>query len=262
MLLQEVRQSPYGTAVFSVKIVIPSHKRAERVRTTKVVSCAILCVPKSQEADYRRHNPGVEIEAHPDQVIGLARKRNWIYEKFGSVMMLDDDLTRFSRLYLEAGSLRTSRITPDETYQIIQRTAETARALGAYLFGFSSVADARNYKPQRPFRLTGYCNGSSFGLLKGSRIFFHEGAVAVEDYFGSLINAYYHRYAFFDLRFGFVQERTFKNIGGQSEFRSMKSEEGDYKFLKKMFGDALEQRPATERGRPSHQWQRVVKLPF
>ena len=245
-----------------LKIVIPSHRRAERVRTTKIVPNAILCVPKSQEADYRRHNREVEILPHPDEIVGLARKRNWICERFGDLIMLDDDLTRFSRLYLEANSLRTSRVPPEDTYQIIQQTARTARALGAYLFGFSSVADARNYKPQRPFRLTGYCNGSSFGILKGSRIFFHPEAVAVEDYFGSLINAYFHRFAFFDLRFGFVQERTFKNTGGQSEFRNLKSEEQDYKFLKRMFGDAVEQRPATERGRPSHEWQRVVKLPF
>jgi hypothetical protein len=245
-----------------VRVVIPSHRRADRVRTTKVVPNAAICVPKSQEAEYRRHNRGVEIIVHPDDVTGLALKRNWICEKFGDVMMLDDDLTRFSRLYIEANSLRTSRITPETTYQIIQQTARTARALGAHLFGFSSVADARNYKPQRPFRLTGYCNGSSFGLLKGSRVFFHKEAVAVEDYFASLVNAYHHRYAFFDLRYGFVQERTFKNRGGQSEFRSMRSEEADYKFLKRIFGNAIEQRPATERGRPSHEWQRVIKLPF
>jgi len=246
----------------AVAIVIPSHRRADRVRTVKTVRNAILCVAEAQADEYRRYNPETEIVTHPDDLIGLAPKRNWICERFGSVMMLDDDLTRFSRLYVEPNSLRPSRITPPETYEIIQQTSRAARAIGAYLFGFSSVADARNYKPQRPFRLTGYCNGSSFGLLAGSRVFFHKEAVAVEDYFASLINAYYHRYALFDLRFGFVQERTFKNRGGQSEFRSMKTEETDFRFLKRMFGPAIESRPRTERGRPSHEWQRVIRLPF
>lgn len=245
-----------------VKIVIPSHRRADRVKTLGVVPSGILCIPKAQEGAYRRHNPGADLCAHPDEVVGLAAKRNWICEKFGDVMMLDDDLTRFSRLYLEANSLRVSRVSPDETVAIIQQTAETARQIGAYVFGFSSVADARNFKPQRPFRLTGYCNGSSFGLLKGSRVFFHKDAVAVEDYFASLVNAYYHRYAFFDLRFGFVQQKTFKNLGGQSEFRSTKSEERDLKFLEREFGDAIQQRPPVGRGKASHEFQRVVKLPF
>lgn len=245
-----------------VKIVIPSHKRAEKVRTVAIVPGAIICVPKAQEESYKRHNPDSEILAHPDDVIGLAVKRNWIYQKFGDVLMLDDDLTRFSRLYLEPNSLRTSRVTPQDTLAIIQQTAYMAKQIGAFVFGFSSVADARNFKPQRPFRLTGYCNGSSFGLLRGSKVFFHKEAVAVEDYFGSLINAYYHRYAFFDLRFGFVQERTFKNLGGQAEFRNKESEEKDSKFLRRMFGNAVEQRPPVKRGRPSHEFQRVIKLPF
>lgn len=245
-----------------VTIVIPSYKRADRVTTTAIVPGAVICVPKSQEADYTRHNRNVEIVSHPDDVIGLAAKRNWIYHKFGDVMMLDDDLTRFSRLYLEANSLRISRVTPAETVAIIQQTARMAKELGAYVFGFSSVADARNFKPQKPFRLTGYCNGSSFGLLKGSKVFFHKETVAVEDYFASLVNAYYHRYAFFDLRFGFVQQRTFKNLGGQAEFRSTKSEESDFKFLRRMFGDVVQQRPPVKRGKPSHEFQRVVKPPF
>jgi hypothetical protein len=245
-----------------VKIVIPSHKRAERVQTTQIVMGAILCVPESQAELYKEHNPESEIVAHPDSVTGLSLKRQWIYEKFGDVMMLDDDLTRFSRLYLEANSLRTSRISPAEAVQIIQQTARMAKALGAYVFGFSSVADARNFKPQKPFRLTGYCNGSSFGILKGSRVFFHKEATAVEDYFASLVNAYYHRWAFFDLRYGFVQQKTFKNMGGLAEYRSTKSEENDYRFLRRMFGEAVQQRPPVKRGKASHEFQRVIRLPY
>jgi hypothetical protein len=245
-----------------IKIVIPSHKRWDRVRTARIVPGAIICVPQSQEAEYRRHNPGSEILPHPDDIIGLAPKRNWICQKLGDVMMLDDDLTRFSRLYLEANSLQCSRVSPEETVRIINHTAYTAKQLGAFVFGFSSVADARNFKPQKPFRLSGYCNGSSFGLLKGSKVFFHKDAIAVEDYFASLINAYYHRYAFFDLRFGFVQQKTFKNLGGQAEFRSKKSEEQDYKFLRQMFGDVVQQRPPVQRGKASHEYQRVIRLPY
>jgi len=245
-----------------IKIVIPSHKRSDRVKTAAIVPNAIICVPKSQEAEYRRHNPENEILSHPDEIVGLAPKRNWICQNLGDVMMLDDDLTRFSRLYLEANSLQCSRGTPEETASIIEQTAYMAKQLGAFVFGFSSVADARNFKPQRPFRFSGYCNGSSFGLLKGSQVYFHKEAIAVEDYFASLINAYYHRYAFFDLRFGFVQQKTFKNLGGQAEFRSTKSEEQDYKFLRQMFGDVVQQRPPVKRGKPSHEYQRVIRLPF
>ena len=245
-----------------IPVIIPSHKRANRVETAKIVPGAIICVAKSQEQDYRRYNPESEICAHPDTVIGLAPKRNWIYRHFGSVMMLDDDLTSFRRMYPGPNDLRSTRIDPVQTVKIIQRTAEMAKELGAFLFGFSPVADGRNYKPQQPFKLTGYCNGSSFGLLKGSKVFFHHDAVAVEDYFASLVNAYYHRYAFFDVRYGFMQERTFKNPGGQAEFRSVKTEEQDFKFLRRMFGDVVQKRKENSRGQASHQWQRSIHIPF
>lgn len=245
-----------------VKVVIPSHKRADRVATLKAVSDAILCVPKSQESEYRRNNPKAQIITHPDDIIGLAPKRNWIYEKFGNVMMLDDDIRSFYRMYTPVNSLVPSKIDPATMYEVIQATGNMAKELGAFLFGFANVADGRNFKPQSPVKLTGYCNGCSFGLLKGSRIFFHKEATAVEDYFASLLNAYHHRYAFFDTRFGAMQEKTFKNRGGQAEYRTVESEKRDYLFLRRMFGDVVRKRKETNRGKASSEWQRSIHLPF
>jgi hypothetical protein len=245
-----------------VKVVIPSHKRAARVRTKDAVANCILCVPESQLKEYKQNNPNIEIVTHPDTVRGLAAKRNWIYRKFGNVMMLDDDIQAMQRLYIPPYSLLPTVIEPALAYDIIQVTANMAKELGAYLFGFGTVSDARCFKPYRPFRLTGYCNGCAFGLLKGSNIFFHEEAIAVEDYFGSLINAFYHRYAFFDTRFGMVQLATFKNIGGQAEFRNQETERNDFLFLKRMFGSIVRGRGFSHFSKPSHEYQRSIKLPF
>jgi hypothetical protein len=41
----------------ALPIVCPSHKRADRVLTKKAVAGLILCVPESQVAEYREHNP-------------------------------------------------------------------------------------------------------------------------------------------------------------------------------------------------------------
>lgn len=248
--------------MMKVEVVIPSHKRADNVITVNAVENCIICVPKSQEADYRRHNPNVEIVSHPDSVIGLAAKRNWIYEKFGDVMMLDDDIRAMYRLYLAPNSLLPSAIDPKTAYDIIQVTAQVAREMGAYLFGFATAPDRRNYKPQLPFRLSGYCTGCGMGLLKGSRIYFHKESVAVEDYFASLINAYYHRYAFFDTRYGLAQVKTFKNRGGLAEFRTVETEKRDFFFLRRMFGHIVEKRKESKHGKASHEWQRSIRLPF
>jgi hypothetical protein len=244
-----------------VKVVVPSYKRAEAIRVLSVVPQGILCVPDSQEAQYREHNREAEIVTHPDTVVGLARKRQWISEHFGSVLMLDDDVTAFYRLYRDSGALTPIRVDRETTWAMIQETARMAKDLGAFLFGFSSVSDQRNYRPQTPFKLSGYVNGCAFGLLAGSKVFFHPESVAVEDYFGSLINAYHHRTAFIDTRFAFGQYKTFKNPGGLSEFRSLESEERDLKFLRRMFGEVVQQKKAN-RGTLSHEFERTIRLPF
>lgn len=86
-----------------VKIVIPSHKRWSRVLTTSAVYGAALCVEESQADLYRKCNPGIEIITHPDSVLGLTRKRDWMIRNIGDVFMLDDDISHLSRIYAEKG---------------------------------------------------------------------------------------------------------------------------------------------------------------
>ena len=75
----------------SLKIVIPSHKRHDRVLSKKLVTDPIICVAKSQRDIYREYNPECEIVCHPDSVVGLIPKRNWMAKHFGDLFMFDDD---------------------------------------------------------------------------------------------------------------------------------------------------------------------------
>ena len=74
------------------KIVIPSHKRHDRVFAKKLVNDPIICVAESQADLYQQFNPECEIVTHPDDVIGLIPKRNWMAKHFGELFMLDDDV--------------------------------------------------------------------------------------------------------------------------------------------------------------------------
>ena len=66
-----------------LKIVIPSHKRHDRVFAKKLLTGPIICVAESQADIYRQFNPECEIVTHPDDVIGLVPKRNWMAKHFG-----------------------------------------------------------------------------------------------------------------------------------------------------------------------------------
>lgn len=243
-----------------LKIIIVSHKRADRVLTTKAVDGCAICIPESQREDYARHNPGVELVCHPDSVIGLPAKRQWIMDHYPDVFMLDDDIKEMRGVYKRAGE--KAKIDSKLAREIIISTAHAARQAGAYLFGFNQSAIPTAYNGLQPISLTGYMIEGWIGILSGSKLFYPRDMRLCGDFWISCLNAYHHRICYKDLRFSFVPVNTFKNQGGQSEFRNIEAEEKAYHFLKDHFGDVVQLKKDTGLAKRKHQWQKTLKLPF
>lgn len=223
-----------------MKIIVPSKGRHNELHTVKAIEVDAICVAESEAANYR-NNCAVELMIHPDSIVGLGAKRQWIYDNVGDVCMIDDDIMSFSRLYCPRHR-RKKRLLPSEAREVILATADMARQIGAFLFSIMPHGDTRGYYPQRPFRLTGYVNGAVLGMLSGSMMRFTNDVIGVNDYFVSGLNAYYHRYMFVDERFGFRQAKTFANPGGLATCRSHESEERDTDYLRQMFGDCVKRK--------------------
>lgn len=243
-----------------IKIIIPSHKRATRVRTTSAVYGAALCVEESQADLYRKCNPGIEIITHPDAVVGLARKRDWIAKNVGSCFMLDDDIENLSRIYTEKG--KETHVDPETAYDVIQATAYAAHQAGAYLFGFSSSPTPISYNSLNPIATSGYLTGCAHGILLGSKLWYNPDIICNEDYWISLLNAYHHRLVWKDTRYYWNQKDTFVNRGGLAEFRNVDAEEKDFILLRRVFGDVVELRKSTGKSKLRHPFQKSLKLPF
>ncbi len=71
----------------------------------KLLTDPIICVAESQADLYRQFNPECEIVTHPDDIIGLVPKRNWMAKHFGEIFMLDDDVHAVKNLMAEKGEL-------------------------------------------------------------------------------------------------------------------------------------------------------------
>jgi hypothetical protein len=197
---------------------------------------AALCVTESEEEAYRKFYPAAEIIVHPDTVVGLAAKRQWIYEKYGDVFMIDDDITAVHRLYMRQLG---PKLKPSETVKIIQWAGNMARLCGCYLFGFNKNPSPIIYNTFSPIRLSGVVTGCAFGMIRGSRLRFDPESTAVEDFYISGLNAHFHRKCLIDTRYNFVQDDTFTKRGGQSVHRNMATERKDTIFLRKCFGTAV-----------------------
>lgn len=164
-----------------LKIVIPSHKRHDRVFSKKLVNNPIICVAESQADLYREYNPECEIVTHPDDVIGLIPKRNWMARHFGNLMMLDDDVHVVKTLFVEKGEPGVIR-DPDEITHIIESLYELACMLDIHLFGFTSAISPVMYNEWGYYSLMKMITGCAYGVRYNKNVWWNEEIRLKEDF--------------------------------------------------------------------------------
>ena len=226
-----------------IEIAIPSANRPDRVSAANAVPRhrVSVVVPDSQADAYEKANPDLRIVAHPDSVPTLSAKRQWIYEKFGSVIMIDDDVNQFVNLeVLPTEPLR--KLTPEEGGELCDRLADESDDMGVKLFGINESADPRFFHGHHPYRLTGWVNGPFMGMHSPSKLVFHPGLKSGSDYWVSALNAHYYRKVLVDRRYVHTFKSNAgiaKNVGGMAMHRSQESEAETSRILKEWFGDVI-----------------------
>lgn len=243
-----------------VKVVIPTKGRPKTMFTHRYVANTIICVEERELDIYKEHNPNLEYVAHPNDVVGLGPKREWIYKHFGSVFMIDDDVKGFSRMTQKQGE--SSHISPELAYDLIQNCANIAKLCGCYLFSFNSLKRPEHYAGHDPFRLTGCMNESAFGLLKGAdKLIFDPRITLAYEFFMSGLNAFHYRKAFFDDRYSINQDGFGDDTGGASNLRTLETEKKDLELLIYYFGSAIVPKSETK-NKGKHQFSKRLVIPF
>lgn len=242
-----------------INVVCLTHNRAQTIITHKIVGNLIICCEESQETAYR-DSLGSEFQyaIHPDSVKGVCAKRQWIIEHFDNVLMIDDDVVSMQRVCDEDMKMKD----PIYNWNMIQMVGNVAGLVGAKLFGFSPHPHPVAYSPMKPFRLTGYVLGGALGMLKGHGLKFNTEFTATDDFYISALNAYRNRICFVDNRFSFAFRDTFKSPGGMASYRTMETEEKDFKLLKKYFGDVIKAKEDAHLSRNKNKFGRTLTIPF
>ncbi|MFW6145450.1 MAG: hypothetical protein ACOC4Y_01495 [bacterium] len=223
----------------SLPIIIPSHNRPLNLKTHKKVEGCIVCIPEAQYEDYKRHKDDVEIITHPDDIIGLSAKRQWIWEKFGDHFEIDDDLLYVRRLYLPAGSERKHQVDPHTAKLWINDLYMLAKEMDVKLFGFSPTSHPMVYNGDKPFEFNKFIRGGTLGLIWDEKLWFPKWPhFTGEDSWINLLNAYHYRKGLLDMRLSFYFDKEHSNHGGCSEYRSPDTLWEDYVILRKYFGES------------------------
>jgi hypothetical protein len=221
----------------SCNIVIPSHKRADRVSTIQLVSNPILCVAESQKDEYARHNPGVEIVTHPDSVVGLIPKRNWMLKHFRELFMLDDDIMFCQSLHKQVSNSQIK--DPEKVRQIIENLYHLAKDLDIKLFGFNKNPRPEQFDVFEPITLRQQITGCAYGVIDDGELYWPEELKLKEDIWISCYCKYLNRKILIDNRYNFAQKDTMRNPGGLSEIRNSQTEMESILYVKKHFGDSI-----------------------
>ena len=232
----------------SIPIVIPSHKRHDRVFAKRLVLNPIICVAESQADLYRQYNPDCEIVAHPDDVVGLIPKRNWMARHFGELFMIADDVHAVKNLVVEKGEPGVIR-DPEKVTEIINSLYELACMLDVHLFGFTSRISPVMYDESGFYSLSKMITGCSYGVRYNKNVWWNEEIKLKEDFWISCYMKYKERRILTDLRYNFSQKSTFVNAGGLAAFRNQEEERRSILFIKKNFGDSIQLKGATNNGK-------------
>lgn len=252
----------------AIPIVVPSMGRPHLLYTHKLFHAGRteICVPDNEVGEYKKAHPELTIVGHPNDIFGLTAKRQWIYEQYGDVIMIDDDIKRVVHMEHGMGD-KAHYLDPDEATDLVDRIEQEARDFGAFLFGLASSADIRNYVSLYPFRTTGWVNGGFTGLLKDSKLAYNSAIHCAEDFWISALNAYHHRKCWVDTRYALIDIKgggTMKLEGGMSFVRNLEREKNDNEILKTFFGDAIGKHRKSIPGRVQqlHAFQRSFSVPW
>lgn len=219
-----------------ITIVIPSRGRPGNVaKMTALFPKAIWCVSESEAESYVTKRKLV----HPDSILGLAAKRQWINDRLhGVVFQVDDDVTA---LWSNVGELGHRITNPNTIEGIIRNAAHSAIQFGAPVFGFNQAWDVRKYDPFDPFSLSGWV-GTAVGFI-GREIKYDTTLTAQADIDFCLRCLLKKRIVFTDKRFSFICQR-FTNGGGSGGIRTAEDYKAQVERVRDRWGQWISYRKA------------------
>jgi hypothetical protein len=223
-----------------VIVVIPSFRRAGAVTTHKLFHDSIVCIPESDYADYVKAGHKREtLVCHPDSLIGIVRKRNWMMDNIqgdNALAMFDDDLNLFC--YKAWGVQK--RLTRSEAHDTLEASAQLCDDWGLKIWGYHNVPLTKSFDWSRPIELTNYVPGCCMGFLPNSGMRFDERFTSKDDFDISLMHLHRYRIIIKDMRYGVAATGTMTASGGLSVYRNSESEARAGELLKEKYGDVVE----------------------
>ena len=226
------------------------------MKTKEIYKNIVLYVCETEEDEYRKNNP--EIEVHPMRkgVQGnIARVRNYIlekeFEKNGKCVIMDDD---FSGLMCHENG-KEVMLDEDTVHNFIDNGFTMCDDLGARLWGVNVLSDPKAYRIYTPLSMKGVILGP-FSCHLQSNVRYDERIPLKEDYdyYIQQMNVY-KKVLRFNKYFYRCKQSNLK--GGCSSMRNREEEERQFCLLEKKWGTGIIKRDIKKQD-----YNPIIKIPI
>ena len=209
------------------RYVVPSRKRPNAVpRIESMFPEALWVIDAADAAVYPV--PKERVLVHPDHIVGLPKKRQWILDHVPdeTLVMIDDDV---DFLFIQCGLVGRRTYDPGTIAHVVDQAYGIAKALGTSLFGFSVMADVRKFQASDPFKTKNWMDGV-IGII-GRKYRFNTSLRSRGDIDFALKVIEGDRFIWCDNRFAFSHDR-FGRPGGMTGTRTSETDKQDIATLK------------------------------
>lgn len=248
-----------------MRIYAPSYKRAEGVKTHKLLPDVIYVVAEFEAEKYQER--GYNVEVIPDKVQGnVARVRNYIADRllgdFG--IMIDDDIEAIKRWTFVEGKPYCYKMKTAEILEFFENAQYMAIESQVKLFGVNIIGDKGSYRDYTPLSYTNWISGSLMGIFKNP-LSFDESMPLKEDYDYCLQHLNKYRKL---LRFNFIHlvKRDHGNKGGCADMRTVLMEKKQMALFKQKWGSIVVKKDDTKKvgmkKKASYDINPIVKVPI
>ncbi len=229
-----------------MKIYAPSYKRANGVKTHKLIPDVIYCVHEFEAHEYI--DKGYNVEVMPDEVGGnIARVRNYIKDNYikDKGLMIDDDIEGLKVWGWDDGLPQA--VDVEDIEEFIEQGFNLCEQFGCRLWGINIIGDKGSYREYTPFSLTNTISGSFMGFLN-NELSFDETMPLKEDYDYSIQNANVYR-KLLRINYAYMIKKDHKNKGGCADYRTVEREKENMKLLQNKWGRKIVKQDKGNKGK-------------
>ena len=244
-----------------IKIYAPSYKRADGVKTHKIIPSVIYCVSEFEAQEYI--DKGYNVEVMPDEVNGnIARVRNYIVDNYikDKGLMIDDDIEALKIFKWQDGLPKAENI--DDPLEFIEQGFALCEQFGCHLWGLNILGDKGSYREYTPFSLNNTISASFMGFLN-NELRFDERIPLKEDYDYCVQNANHYR-KLLRLNYAHMIKKDHGNKGGCADYRTIEREKEQMLIFQRKWGKNIVKQDKGNKGKKitTYDINPIVKIPI